>query len=115
MGSMRWTTRKSGHESVRAAVGRSLTATKPTVDASAFTPPAGLLNQTFVASWTVSDSGGSGLSGVELWRTTDNNGVPLDSGWKKVNINSAAETARYRGPWAMRRVRLGSTGTESTR
>ena len=78
-----------GHESSSISVTVADT-TKPTVDAFGASPPAGLLNQTFVASWTVSDSGGSGLSGVELWRTTDNNGVPLDSGWKMVNSTSAS-------------------------
>lgn len=45
-----------------------------------------ILNNPFTISYSVSDSGGSGLNRVELWRANDNNGTP--SGWVELKRNS---------------------------
>ncbi len=34
--------------------------------------------------WTVTDTGGAGLRDVKIWRTTDDNGSPLEAGWTEV-------------------------------
>ncbi|MCG3144658.1 MAG: hypothetical protein HONDAALG_02109 [Gammaproteobacteria bacterium] len=44
----------------------------------------------FTISYTVSDSGGSGLNRVELWRTVDKNGSPDSSKWGEVKRKSAS-------------------------
>lgn len=40
-------------------------------------------------SWTVSDTGGSYLKQVEVWRTTDAGGAPDKNGWQKISEHSA--------------------------
>ena len=47
---------------------------KPTVNSFSVTPISQPLGNAFTISYTVSDSGGSGLKQVELWRATDTNG-----------------------------------------
>jgi hypothetical protein len=58
--------------------------TKPTVSAFNVTPLNGTTGQVFTASYTVSDSGGSGLNRVELWRANDSGGSPVESSWTEV-------------------------------
>jgi len=52
--------------------------TRPTVSEFAVTPTSNLLGGTFTISYTVSDTGGAGLSRVELWRTDDLNAWPSE-------------------------------------
>lgn len=59
--------------------------TPPVVSSFAVTPATLNAGGTVTASYAVSDSGGSGLSRVELWRATDLNGQP--SGWQEVAFN----------------------------
>jgi len=48
--------------------------TSPTVNAFNVTPRSGLSSTQFTISYTISDTGGSGLKQVELWTATDTNG-----------------------------------------
>lgn len=48
----------------------------PIVNAFSVSPQSLLLANAFTVSYTVSDSGGSGLSRIELWRANDSGGVP---------------------------------------
>ncbi|MBE3123843.1 MAG: cadherin domain-containing protein, partial [Planctomycetes bacterium] len=54
---------------------------RPTVDNFLVTPDSVVAGNSFTISYTVSDTGGSGLKQVELWRTSDPTGT---SGWNEV-------------------------------
>lgn len=58
--------------------------TPPTVDAFSVTPESVTLGNSFTISYTVSDSGGSGLNRAELWRANDSGGSPV--GWEQIQI-----------------------------
>ena len=53
--------------------------TKPTITSFSLNPTSITVGNSFSISYTISDSGGSGLSWIDLWRATDNNGQP--TGW----------------------------------
>ena len=53
----------------------------PTVNVFSVTPDSVVAGNSFTISYTVSDTGGSGLKQVELWRTNDPTGT---SGWNEV-------------------------------
>ena len=59
-----------------------LDTTPPTVSAFSVTPISLTLGNSFTISYTVSDTGGSGLNRVELWRANDNGGSPID--WAEI-------------------------------
>ncbi len=54
----------------------------PTVNAFSVTPASLIIGNAFTIFYTVSDTGGSGLNHIELWRANDNYGVP--SGWTEI-------------------------------
>ena len=56
--------------------------TPPTVSAFSVTPISLTLGNSFTVSYTVSDSGGSGLNRSELWRANDSGGSPV--GWAEI-------------------------------
>ncbi len=58
--------------------------TPPTIDAFSVSPPSVPLGGRFMVSYTVSDTGGSGLNSVQLWRTNDLNT------WQSIAQNSAS-------------------------
>jgi len=60
--------------------------TPPTVNAFSVHPGSVTLSNAFTISYTVSDTGGSGLNWAELWRATDSNGNPVD--WTEVKTTS---------------------------
>jgi hypothetical protein len=55
----------------------------PTVDAFDVIPRIVTLGNAFTIYYTVSDTGGSRLKQVELWRANDSNGIPVD--WKEID------------------------------
>ena len=65
----------------------SADSTPPTVSAFNVTPRSQTTGNPFTISYTVSDSGGSGLNRVELWRTVDKSGSPDQSAWKRLKDN----------------------------
>jgi len=60
--------------------------TAPTISSFSISPAAVTLGGSFLVVYTVSDSGGSGLNSVELWRTDDTNAWPS----QPVATNSAS-------------------------
>jgi len=62
--------------------------TKPTVSSLSVTPSSVTLGSSFTISYSVSDSGGSGLNRVELWRANDSGGSPVS--WGEVKRTSAS-------------------------
>ena len=62
--------------------------TPPTVNAFSVTPSSVTLGNSFTISYTVSDSGSSGLKQVELWRANDSGGTPVS--WAQIKTNSAS-------------------------
>ena len=58
----------------------------PTVSAFSVTPGSLSLGNSFTISYTVSDTGGSGLKQVELWRANDSSGSPV--GWAEIKSTS---------------------------
>jgi formylglycine-generating enzyme required for sulfatase activity/uncharacterized membrane protein len=71
--------------------------TKPTF--SAFTVSTSSITQgsSVTISYTVSDSGGSGLAFAQLWRTTDSNGSPNESNWFQIGSDQSL-TSYGNGP-----------------
>ena len=57
---------------------------KPVVSSFSVSPTTVTSGNSITASWVVSDSGGSGLNTVELWRTPDSGGAPNASSWAKI-------------------------------
>ena len=57
----------------------------PTVNAFSVNPDSITLGKPFTISYTVSDTGGSGLNRVELWRKSD------IEGWKEITRSSIAD------------------------
>lgn len=68
--------------------------TKPTVNSLSVSPSAVTLSSSFTISYSVSDTGGSGLNRVELWRANDSGGSSI--GWAEVKRTSASGN-RYSG------------------
>ena len=62
--------------------------TKPTVNSLSVSPSSVTLGSSFTISYSVSDTGGSGLNRVELWRANDSGGSP--TGWAEVKRTSAS-------------------------
>jgi len=60
----------------------------PRVEFLSTQPGSITLGDSFTISYTVSDSGGSALNRVELWRANDSNGNPAD--WVEITRNSAS-------------------------
>ncbi len=58
----------------------------PTV--TALSPSAAATKVAPILNYTVTDTGGSNLSSVQLWRTTDSSGAPNSSGWAQVSSAS---------------------------
>lgn len=76
-----------GAESIRVKIQNGTTdTTKPTVTAFDVTPKSLTLGSTFNITYTVSDSGGSGLKQIELWRARDdnNNNNPDSTEWTQI-------------------------------
>jgi hypothetical protein len=61
---------------------------KPQVDSFSVTPSSVSLGSSFIVSYGVSDSGGSGLKQVELWRAPDSGGIP--GTWAQLQTKSAS-------------------------
>jgi pimeloyl-ACP methyl ester carboxylesterase len=59
----------------------------PTISAFSASPNTALLGNAFTISYTVSDSGGSGLNRVVL-RRTSGNGLANDPGWQDIQTNT---------------------------
>lgn len=57
----------------------------PTVSPFSVTPSSIISGSTLTISYAVSDTGGSGLNRVELWRANDNNGSPIN--WMEIKRN----------------------------
>jgi len=62
--------------------------TPPTVNAFSVHPSFVVEGDAFTIDYTVSDTGGSGLNRVELWRTIDAYGVPADWAWTEITRTS---------------------------
>jgi len=60
----------------------------PTVDSLSVTPNSVSQGDSFLISYSVSDTGGSGLNRVELWRADDSNGSPVN--WVEITRTSAS-------------------------
>jgi len=69
-----------GYGRVKVASGDTI---PPTVDAFDVTPRSVALGNSFTISYTVSDTGGSGLNRVELWRKREGGG-----NWREINRTS---------------------------
>lgn len=72
---------------IQSASGTSDT-TPPIISAFSVTPSSLTVGSPFTISYTVSDTGGSGLWQMQLWRTTDSNGVPNSSNWTKIKVDN---------------------------
>ena len=70
----------------------------PTVIAFDVTPRSITLGSAFSITFTVSDSGGSGLNRVELWRANDNNGTP--TGWAEIKRTSLSGNGPISGSFS---------------
>ena len=57
--------------------------TPPTVNALSVTPASLTLGSSFTISYTVADTGGSGLNNVQLWRANID-GSPTDPSWQQI-------------------------------
>jgi len=65
--------------------------TDPSVDSFDVNPKAlNIYSPTATIDWTVSDTGGSHLDHVEIWRTPDAGGVPDGGGWQKIGSDYPA-------------------------
>ncbi|MBI3335186.1 MAG: peptidoglycan DD-metalloendopeptidase family protein [Candidatus Portnoybacteria bacterium] len=62
--------------------------TKPIVTNFSISPSSAPAGSSFTIKYTASDSGGSGLRRIELWRTTDLNGQFDKNGWIEVGRHS---------------------------
>jgi surface antigen len=62
--------------------------TAPMVNSLSVSPSSVSLGSSFTISYSVSDTGGSGLNRVELWRANDSGGSPV--GWAEVKRTSAS-------------------------
>jgi len=60
----------------------------PTVNSLSVSPSSVTLGSSFTISYSVSDTGGSGLNRVELWRADDSGGSPVN--WDEVKRTSAS-------------------------
>ena len=78
----------------------------PTMDAFSVTPDSVVAGNSFTISYTVSDTGGSGLARVELWEANDFFGTPV--GWTQVACNALSGNDHVSGSFV---YSLGSVGT----
>jgi hypothetical protein len=69
--------------------GTSVGSAKPQVTAFSASSPIPQGGSTTI-SWTVTDSGGSNLKWVQVWRTSDSGGAPNSAGWIQVGPNHNA-------------------------
>jgi len=78
-----------GHGSVLSfTTSQAADTTKPTVNSLSVSPSSVILGSSFSIYYSVSDTGGSGLNRVELWRANDSGGSP--TGWSEVKRTSAS-------------------------
>lgn len=74
--------------SINIADGTAADTTAPTVNSLSVTPSSVTLGSSFTISYSVSDTGGSGLNRVELWRANGSGGSPV--GWVEVKRTLAS-------------------------
>jgi Tol biopolymer transport system component len=72
--------------------------TPPTISAFDVTPRSATLGNAFTITYTVSDTGGSGLNRVELQRAPDNNGSP--GTWSNIKTNSISGNGPVSGSFS---------------
>lgn len=63
--------------------------TKPTFSAFDVSPTNVASGNSVTISYTVSDSGGSGLNMAQLWRTSDSAGIPNDANWQQIGLSQS--------------------------
>ena len=74
--------------------------TPPTVSVFSVTPSSRTVGSAFTISYTVSDTGGSGLWQMQLWRTTDSGGVPDTSNWTKITVDPLSGNGPFSGSFS---------------
>ena len=70
----------------------------PTISAFSVTPSSLILGNSFTISYTVSDTGSSGLKQAELWRANDSSGSP--AGWAEIKSTSLSGNGPFSGSFS---------------
>lgn len=91
---------------VKNLIGGPSDTTPPTISSFSVTPLSLTLGNPFTISYTVSDTGMSGLNRVELQRTPDNNGIP--GTWAHINTNSVSGDGPVSGSFSDAPTSVGS-------
>jgi protocatechuate 3,4-dioxygenase beta subunit len=80
---------------IKVTVRNILDTTLPTINAFSVSPTSVRPNNPITISYRVTDSGGSGLNRVELWRANDAGGIPIN--WAEVRRNAASGNGAVSG------------------
>ena len=78
----------------------NLIASSPSVNAFSVTPAMLIQGTSVQVQWTVSDSNGSGLQRVELWRAPDAGGVPGNWGTSPIQTQTVSGIGQVSGTFA---------------